>query len=269
MSAEMKMDVASVAEAQRQAGNLRQAYGGRRPLLSDFLERGKRDQAYSRLLDLFRSEAVDLLVIGQAHYVLDRDVALATKAFRDVAYWLPFFDEVRLAATRTDLKLSLNTMLEPIVGLLLANDWQSLERIASVDEKRAFLDPDKEPKAWRAWAHFMRELLGALRAEKSATRQAPELPPANTFAGYERLLNAILSDDQRVFDTARTTIEAAYPVRRQKRDPGMNWYGYGKLAQLATFDALGTALSALAVHRGMKVDVDSALYPRAFIHGQT
>jgi hypothetical protein len=60
-------------------------------------------------------------------------------------------------------------------------------------------------------------------------------------------------------------LEAAYPARGKKRQAGINWYGYGKLSQAGTFDALGTALSALAAHRGMRVDVDSALYPRAFM----
>jgi len=261
------MDAALAAEAQRRVNNLCLAYGERRPKLSAYLESGKRDQAYARMLDIFRSEIVDLLVIGQARLVLDGDAALARKTFQEAADWLPLFEEVRQAAAGTELRLSLNLMVEPIVCLLLANDWKSIALVASVDEKRAFLDPEKEPKAGRAWAQFMHELLLALRPGAAAGRQAPELEPADTFAGYERLLNGILANDQPAFDAARAAAEAAFPARKKKRDPGMNWFGYGKLAQIATIDALGTALSALAVHRGMKVEVDTALYPRAFVHG--
>jgi hypothetical protein len=268
MSAETKMETGLIAEAQRLVGNLRWAYGDRRQNLPGFLEAGKRDRAYARLLDLFRSASGDLLVVGQAHQVLDADVALARKTFRDAADWLPVFEEVRQAATTADLKLSLNLMLEPIVCLLLANDWQALALIASLDDQRAFLDPEEEPKAWRAWAYFMRELLFALRAGETANRRAPEVPPEHTFAGYESLLNAILARDEQAFEKARAAAEAAYPSRKKKRDSTLNWFGYGKLAQLATFDALGTALCALAVHRGIQVAVDSPLYPRVFIHGE-
>jgi hypothetical protein len=269
MSSEMKMVSELGTEAQRQMANLRWAYGERRPHLPEYLESGKRDRAYSRMYAVFRSEIVNLLMIGQAHHVLDGDTALARKTFQDAAYWLPLFEEVRQAAATIELRLSLNLMLEPIVCLLLARDWRALAVIASLDDKRACVDPQREPKAWRAWAVFMRELLSALRMEEGAGHQASELPATNTFAGYESLLNAILARDEQAFEKARAAAEAAYPLRKKKRDPGVNWFGYGKLAQVATFDALATALCALAVHRGMRVIVDSPLYPRAYIHDQT
>jgi hypothetical protein len=262
------MDVALVAEAQRQLGNLRFAYDERKPKLPGYLASGQRDRAYARMLDVFRSEIQDQLLSGQAYFVLDANPELASKAFREASDWLPLFDEIRQAAASQELRLSLNLMLEPIVCLLLANDWDALASIASVDLRNAFLDPQKEPKAARAWAHFMRELMLALRPANAADSRAPELETADTFAGYERLLNAVLASDLPAFNAARAAAEAAYPARKKKRNASLNWFGHGTLGQLTTFDALGTALSALAVHRGLPVAVDSALYPRVFIHGQ-
>lgn len=84
--------------------------------------------------------------------------------------------------------------------------------------------------------------------------------------GYHEMLLHLAHGNATEFERVRAVREAAFPERVRKR-PGpskLDMWGYGKIAQGLTFDALGVALCRLAVWRGMPVSVNNKLYPRQF-----
>ena len=125
-------------------------------------------------------------------------------------------------------------------------------------------DPTRDARTQFSYA-----LLSLLRVEgeRGARISIPSVPSKLHFSGYESLLKSIEQKDNSTFESQRARLEADFPNRRKQREPGLNWYGFGKLSQTFTFDALGTALCHLAVRHGLAVDVDSPLYPRIFIRG--
>jgi hypothetical protein len=84
--------------------------------------------------------------------------------------------------------------------------------------------------------------------------------------GYHEMLLHLAHGDATEFERVRAEREAAFPARVRRR-PSLgkldNW-GYGKIAQGLTFDAMGVALCRLAVWRGIPVTVNSLLYPQEF-----
>lgn len=247
-----------IEEAKRQLANAQRTYDETYAERDEYLRIGLRDHAHDRMLSILRGASVDLLVLGQGHYVLDQNAKLAVETFSQLATWMPFFDAGHGGSLSPQ---AVGTLLEPTICLLLANDWSSLGRISSVGVSTG---PVREVRE-----QFSSALLSLLRlgGQRGAQINVPPIPAKFHFAGYERLLKSIAEKDNAAFESQRARLEGDYPTRQKQREPGLTWYGFGKLSQAFTFDALGTSLCHLAVRHGLTVDVDTPLYPRVFIHG--
>lgn len=254
------------AEVRRQLGNRQLSYDDTRAARDEDLALAIEEDAHDRLPAILRLGAASLLVLGQSQHVLDRDSGQARRTFSLLGDWLALLDACDQAAARKPLGISYDLMLEPVVCALLSGDGRTIERFGAAHES-IFGDPSEEPKANQARCQMVRDVMATMRGGRApqSARPLATAPAGDLFASYASLLPLIVAGDARAFESARARLEEEYPSRKKLRDKGLNWYGAGAMAQSFTFDALGTALCHLAVRRGMRVDVDSALYPKAFI----
>jgi hypothetical protein len=248
-------------EARRQLANVQHMLDMQASERELYLAALRAQCAYDGMLHILRSTSNSLLVLGQAQYVLDGNADQATATFGELAVWMPFFDEA-YRGSGEPFKQSLHLLIEPIVCLLLAADWTSLDKIrnAEIPEIAHIRSTDVRNLFFRA----LRRILRSAGHEKVELGPM-DIPPKFIFSGYDKLLIAIAGLDRAAFESQRARLGSAYPERGKRRETALTWDGSGKASQAATFDALGTALCCLAVRCGLQVDVDTRLYPQVFI----
>jgi hypothetical protein len=251
------------AEARRQLQNHQFSHDELNATRDGYLANDIREGAYERIVLLLGDASRNMLVLGQAHYVLDGNVSLGRSTFAELGTWSRWLDTLLGKHKNVWPDGDFELLLEPVLCYLLAGDWHSLARIAQADIATSVKVSSKR----RPRLAFTLDLVRLLRLDGPPARSVDPTPIPDKFhfAGYDVLLRAIASGDAAAFESQRTKLEAAFPARARERESALDWSGSGKVAQAATFDAQGTALCALAVKRGLPVNVDSRLYPRAFI----
>jgi hypothetical protein len=135
-----------------------------------------------------------------------------------------------------------------------------------VDRERVFQQPEAFNKDMRAWREFVFDVLDLIAGQPEAVLRRAHTPfrKRDLLEGHDALVAAMAVGNATAFEQARAAAEAAYPNRAKHRETALNWQGEGKIAQAATFDAVGTALCRLARWRGLDVEIDTPLYPAAF-----
>jgi hypothetical protein len=234
----------------------------------EYLEAARADGGAERLLDIFSSTAASLMLIGEGRFRLDGDVDGARDAFRKLEIWIPFYTEGVEIAARADTTIDPVNLLAPVVCFALAGLDDSMFRIAMGAENAVFALPRRAPKNMLLASRFSLDFASCVRPAKTkqtAYKANPPIPAGHSFHGYDRLLQPLADGDSKEFNAACAPLEQAFLARAKERDDSLNWYGYGKLAQAACFDALGTAMMRIAHLRGLKVAGDSPVHPRAFI----
>lgn len=252
-----------VREAKRQRENARWSYDEQRKQRDVLLEFQLKEGLFQQMLLAYAGAGSQLLVLGQCAHVLDGDEAAAVESFRELATWLPFLDAAleRVPATGYGER----SLLEPMVCHLLAGDRTSADKLGAIDCARVF-KTDKPLKVMLPWRQFVFDLLD-LQANRIAAVKGRKHEPVrdrDLIQGYDRLVAAVVSGDDFAFEAARADASALYRKRSARRESALNWWGEGKVAQAATFDALGTAICRLAHWRGMKLKLEDPLYPHRF-----
>lgn len=251
------------AEARRQRENAQSSYDVLKATRDGYLANDINQGAYDRIALLLWEAGANLLVLGQAHYVLDGNASLARSTFAELGTWTRWLDTLSDKHKNIWPEGSFESLLEPALCFLLAGDWRSLARIAEADIAASTkVSSKRQPRL-----AFALDLVRLLRLDRPPAPSADPMPIPDkfNFAGYDVLMRAIASGDSAAFESQRARLEAAFPARARRKEAALDWSGNGKVAQAATFDAQGTALCALAVKRGLSVNVDTRLYPRAFI----
>jgi hypothetical protein len=266
-----------VAEARRQLLNhVEGIYEPDRQGREALLSFQREQQLFGLMWLQFCSAARSSLVLGQARFVLDHDSASALAVFAGLKDWLPFFDasiEGALRGGKTEfgdaLRYEAPQLTDALVCLLLANDRATLQHVAGLDERRVLTLPEKVSAGAKSWVSFALNFLYAVRGDYSRMEIAPEQVFSSRdtrihIRGYDRLLRAIAAKDTDQFNAHCIRTAEEFRKRVSAREGALNEHGYGRVAQLATFDALGTALCRLAHWRGMSVHADPVLYPVEF-----
>jgi hypothetical protein len=255
----------TLQEAKRQLDNVRQTYDETKAERDEYLAIAQRQQAHGRMLNILRSASLKLLTCGQGQYVLSGDAKSAQETFAELSGWMPFFTGARGSAAEP-AQLEFHLALEPAICLILGNDWASLAQlIAAADDPAVARAATSGPDDVRS--RFLVDLLQLVRLDREPDARVGDHPvPKNlTFTGYEKLARTIVLKDSVAFESRRAELEAAYAGRKKRSEPAVTWYGYGKLSQAVTFDALGTALCRVAVRHNLAIDVDTRFYPRKFM----
>lgn len=264
------------AEAKRQQDSLRCSYGDLLAQRDDVLALQKREGFFNLMYSVFGEAGANLLTWGQSLWVLDGDEVAARRTFQEVADWERFFDESLVGPLENReygdwpgkaMRFDPHTLLAPLVSLLLAGDRSTLRRLASVDKQRVFEQPAAFNKDMRAWRELVFDVLDLIAEHPEAVLQRAHTPfrKRDVLEGYDALVAAIAVGNATAFEQARTAAVVAYPSRVKRREVALNWHGEGKIAQAATFDVVGTALCRLARWRGLDVEIDTPLYPAAFL----
>lgn len=265
----LKTEAQIIAYARRCLDGHRMMYADLVDTRESLIAEQREGGLYPYMLSVFNSAAKHLLVLGQSAYVLDAKPEVAKAVFGDLKQWFPYFDAsiaARLEGLAPDA-LDERAFLDPAICFLLAGDRGSLERIANVDFARVFDLSFKHIKTLRAWRDFTLNLLDltAGRAKAVLARGQAPVRPGDAIEGYDKMLMAIAREDAAAFEASRHAAAKAYPARVRRRDISINWFGEGRVAQAATFDAMGTALCQLARWRGLKVSGDERLHPYALL----
>jgi hypothetical protein len=263
------------AEAKRQQENVRWWYGELLAQRDGVLDLQKREGLFDLMYSVFGEAGTSLLTWGQSLFVLDGDEVATRRMFQEVANWGRFFEESLVGPLENRehrdwpgkvMRFDPHTLLAPLVSLLLAGDRSTLQRIAAADKQRVFEQPAAFNKDMRAWREFVFDVLDLIAEQPEAVLRRAHTPfrKRDLLEGYDALVAAIAVGDAKAFEQARAAAEAAYLSRAKNREIALNWHGEGKIAQAATFDAVGTALCRLARWRGLDVEIDTSLYPAAF-----
>lgn len=265
---------ASISEVKRQVAVVEETYLLEFAQKDAIFEYQREARQFSLMMSTLWDFASQLLILGQARWRIDADVAASVRDFVRCKDWLSFAEEAfagtsaQAGQKQADLLMYRN-LLEPWTALVLADDRVSVERLCKAASPALFWSPEKVSKGERSTAAFMRAVIRIVNGERSdlpetsgASVWRTGLPPTE---GYERLLVAIDRRDDEMFSSTLAQLSEAYRKRISAKESTLNPWGFGPVAQAATFDALGTALCRIARWHGMAVGTDSNLQPVEFI----
>lgn len=260
-------------EARRQLLNVGQAFESGLQELSVALEYQRSSKQYDLMLLTLRSFASQALVLGQAAWRLDGDAGEARRRFGQCVDWMDFcweaLEGVRSVQDGQTQRLASKMLLEPCLCLILADARGACERLWRDSRGDVFARPESLVKTEKPQAAFSIDLIeamgqGSLQYGETAYESAGRMTDLPTL-GYEAMLYAIHSRDSQSFLVARSKQLEAYATRAGHRETALNPWGYGKVAQAACFDTLATALSRVAMWRGLDVAGESEHCPGVFL----
>lgn len=276
MATPSRIDPELRAEIERQLVNHRSSIRESHEALGSLVAAARQHHQPVITLSNFASHASPCLVSGLAMYALEGDFDAASQEFSAFGDWFVLYEELLGAADRGALaglepRFQLRDLLESTMCLVLADDRARLARLAGPQLEQLFVLPDaiRQNKVGQAWAWFSYALLVLARGKPSVelADQIYAVRPKDVIAGYDALLREALRGDATAFEAQRQRLETAYPSRGTKlRSSVINWEGAGRIGQAMTFDVVGTVISRLAVLSGFDLEIDSSLYPGAFMH---
>lgn len=219
------------------------------------------------------SASQHILILAQGAFIVEGNETRAQKQFSEIADWMPYFDAsvgakgvLAMQVDGKPLRFDARLMLEPLTCVLLAGDRVIALRMARVDES-VYLGREGLTKSDFESREFVLDICRLIRGEAGDQVGLMDIRRSggqDMLPGYETLLRAIAGNDAEEFEGHLTRLSQAYRHRAKSREQSVDAFGFGKLAQSMTFDALGTALCRLAVWRGLKIKIDNPLYPPAF-----
>jgi len=233
--------------------------------------------AFASIVGNFRDNASNFIICAQAKWVLQNDLATARAHFSSVenisSDVMPAIQDMS-AAMAGEIPWDGNKLeyflINPLmIGLLLANARASFDRLCGeiAENPGAFVPASKKHIVGQFAAQLADVGHGICdRIQLSDFARTQMFKPNHFLYGYHEMLFHIARADALEFERVRAERELAFPQRARSRvaPDQLDAWGHGKVAQMATFDAVGVALCRLAVWRNIPVDVDSKLYPREF-----
>lgn len=259
-------------EVLRQLVNVEGTYLSYRETREDDFAAQRAQGLHGKMLSTLAGAAECALVLGQARWCLARNSDDAAAIFGSCAEWMGFFDEAMAERTSPGGEVGPFMpviLLDPLVAFILSGNEELARRFCSGVDESLFFEVPKLRASDRQAASFT---LGLVRMLSGRSTSASELgedsgrePPESPTAGYGRLLSALNSRDSTQVADLLAELSGAYRKRAEVREPALNPWGFGKVAQAATFDALGTAVCRAAGWQGMDISLDSELHPSPFL----
>lgn len=148
---------------------------------------------------------------------------------------------------------------------LLAGDWQAVEKVAAMLHGPMF-NPDEtlHDGLMRIYSALAREDDQAYQAAREWTRRKIESPSVTVHKLHVQIADAVSAGDQAALDGLLAEAIATFPARGKRRTPGM-LYGFGRDDNKIVLDFIAVGLAKIATRRGLSVDADSAVLPRALV----
>lgn len=263
-----------VDEARRQLRNRSDSFEFRKTGYVDAFTAQVEGRHFHLMLTTFNGFCNDLLLLSQGHWRITHDwrTSLATLAqyVEREHQFRTALDGVRTRAEVLEQsRFMYASLLAPLVCMGLAGSFSRLKEFSENVDESLFYRPEDVLRAQRPEAKFILSVVRLLRdeapLEMEALDDARSMRESRT-AGYELLLAAVADSDAHAVHTELENVESVFLSRRKSREPGLNAWGYGKLAQLVTFDVLGVFLARLARARGVKIVRDTPVHPAEFIN---
>jgi hypothetical protein len=221
--------------------------------------------------------ATSLLISAQAGWIVKGNLAKSRELLAMAAKLSDFLilaiDEMAIATEGNrswDGTLLEYFLLQPLViGVLLGGTQDDFSRLSSriSNLPRAF-DADSRNVLMGELAAQLADL-GAGYGDRVSLKKmecSRTFGEKNILFGYHKMLHEISCKNDEAFEVARSEREMKFRLR--SRDRGntsyFNLWGKEKVSNQISFDALGVALCRLALWNGLKVNVDTALYPKVF-----
>jgi hypothetical protein len=260
-------------EVRRQLALTEETYHSLAAQKTEFLASQQQARAFGRMVSTVSMACGPLLVIGQARWRLDADLPRARAAFARSLDWLDMLDAAlaglaEVVGRDPSARLAPLVLLEPLVAVNLASMDAFTALCRRLDEG-LLLAPHALPRPMHADARFVVDLL---RLGRGADPLPPEAPgrarPKGrpvTGAGLARLQAAVGAGDAAGLGEALGEAAADFRKKGAVRDPTLDPWGAGPVAQAACFDVLGVALARIAHGRGMAVRVDTPVHPAAWL----
>ncbi|MFZ6644029.1 hypothetical protein ACO0LL_30240 [Undibacterium sp. TC4M20W] len=232
--------------------------------------------AYNRAADNPSHQIEGLIMLSQARWVLQNDLEMANKLLGKItglaalsSRAIQEIDHARSNNYAWDyILLSYSTFVPILVGLLLAGAEKEFFGLSEKIVSCSSFDHESRGHIVGEFAFQISNLaVGKYGLDSlSAIESTKGFKKSHFIYGYHELLYHIAHNDPEAFERVRGELESAFPKRVRSRIAlgQLETWGYGKVAQSATFDALGTALCRLALWRGMAIDVNTKLYPKEF-----
>lgn len=256
-------------------GKMHRAYHSQKSDLPERLNDPRSPETMLNWMSQCWSASACLLFVAQGAFIVEGDKARAKALFAEIADWLPCFEAsvgaegaVAMEYQGKPLRFDAREMLEPLICALLAGERLIAERMAHADEN-VYLgrkDLDQEGFSTREFVLDICRLIRGESGDQIGLADIRRVGTRDMLPGYEKLLRAIARNDAKGFEGHVAELSQAYRLRSRSREQAGDAFGFGKLAQSMTFDALGTALCRLAVWRGMNIQIENPLYPPEFWH---
>jgi hypothetical protein len=151
----------------------------------------------------------------------------------------------------------------PFFCCLLAGDWEAMQKVVAMLHGTT-LCPDET-----LFDGLMR-IYGALATNDRAgyelarawARRKLEHPDVTFHKLHARIADAVMEADQAVLDGLVAEAIASFPARGKRRTPSL-LYGMGRDDNLLVLDFIAVGLAKIASKRGLAVEADSPVMPRA------
>lgn len=226
----------------------------------------KRD--YLLVVSNIREACKYALLLGMINARFDKDIHAALQAFdQGVAFAQKL--EPLLDATEQvvpSVKIDLSNFFDPIFCCLLSARWPICEQFAKWSTSPACLV--KEP---HDDGYFVRLLAALIQGRDD---QIPEIlaarakhvgKPAPAYASYFALIEAIAAKDTELFGRELRRIETEFRARAKSRADSSSGYGYGKMDSALDLDFMSIGICKIASKRGIVIDFDSEVVPKAMV----
>lgn len=199
------------------------------------------------------------------------DIARAKQLLRDASAVAPQVGaaarDASLAGAGEDNWIYSLNFSWPLIASLLDHQWAAAEALAAALPLAAVREEegnagDIEAKLYGAVIRSDRTGFDKEMARFKAGISKRDIYDLYFIGGHDRLLNALLDDDQRNFELGLEACEGKFLSRSKDRREGMDdLLESGAAVFDATFDLRAVALSNLAARRGLRITYRSDLIP--------
>lgn len=226
----------------------------------------KRD--YPLVVSNIRDVCNYALLLGMIHVRFDKDIPAALQAFDQGVAFAQKLESLLGAAEQAgpSVKIDLSNFFDPLFCCLLSTRWPICEQFAKWSTSPPCLVKEPHDNGYfvRLLAALIQgrddEIPGILAAR---ARHVGKSAPAH--ASYFAVIEAIAAKDTELFGRELRRIETEFRARAKSRADSSSGYGYGKIDGALDLDFMSIGICKIASKRGIVIDFDSEVMPKAMV----
>jgi hypothetical protein len=223
---------------------------------------------YPLVVSNIREACKYALLLGMVHVRFDKDLAAALQAFDQGLAFAQKLEPLLEAAEQVvpSVKIDLLNFFNPLFCCLLSARWPICEQFAKWSTSPVCLV--KEPHDNGYFVRLLAALIQGRDDEMSgilAARAKHVGKSAPAHASYFALIEAIAAKDTELFGRELIRIETEFRARAKSRADSSSGYGYGKMDAALDLDFMSIGICKIASKRGIVIDFDSEVVPKAMV----